>query len=682
MASTLPHKILSYIGTFIKKEDRLACALVCKHWTEPFLNAYWEKLEIGSFGMDIDTVLSNREFLINTHRVWAVIFFKAYLDEYKRLLEFQRSFPGIRYVECCEHRSHVFPISDTLDWSLWQSLTHIDIKFGQESETVYLDNLFLKLSVLPCLVHLGLYKSKQPPFSWNDYESLHYHLPQLEHLKHNFPFKPITRDEIESIRAVGPAQTMTTVEFNDDFDTHWLFYFASKYPNLQNFILYRYIGPSNRNHIDCNPQDYQSDLQLLSTLDQFFPYLKKADTVLRNKNMYLPFIFFETLGHFGTKIEYVVLSYESLIKNNDMSRCIHPISESLKFLEIDFRDGCGTIPFVVCPRLVALYINGSRHTIIEVDAILDCFPALRSLSVKDANFYLSTNPHTHTPHHLQRLKIKDSKITNDALHHLSLCCNQLKHVTFIDIGYDGINEGNYHNGDSSEPGQLIFDMSMSNLDTFISAFTDTLLHGLKTLPKHYMIEQMETDNPILQTTQHLPQLNWYHVYCDRTNRKEKISKWELGRRDIEFGQRYFNDFGRRKKRGKGRKAIKEDECGFLIMIRMYKAGLSVAEISRRENIQEAILYKIIKRYYKTKSVEDQPRSGRPKLLIARDKWHLERIVRSDRRQTLGEITREMEERIDMPISKVTISKTLRSLDYNCCTVLAKSYMTQTDIAVR
>ncbi|KAI9014579.1 hypothetical protein CLU79DRAFT_766606 [Phycomyces nitens] len=48
MASTLPPNILSYIGTFIDKKDQHHCALVCKHWTEPFLDAYWGRLKIGN----------------------------------------------------------------------------------------------------------------------------------------------------------------------------------------------------------------------------------------------------------------------------------------------------------------------------------------------------------------------------------------------------------------------------------------------------------------------------------------------------------------------------------------------------------------------------------------------------------------------------------------------------------
>ncbi|KAI9014587.1 hypothetical protein CLU79DRAFT_890094 [Phycomyces nitens] len=172
---------------------------------------------------------------------------------------------------------------------------------------------------------------------------------------------------------------------------------------------------------------------------------------------------------------------------------------------------------------------------IDADTILEYFPALRSLYVNN------------------KLKIFGSEIDNGALHYLSIRCNQLKHVRFIYSDSMVENDKDY-----DEPGQVIVDMSMSNLDTFIFTFTNGSFRRPKGYPRHYMIEQMDNDNNGLQTTQQSPRINWYHVYSDRTNRKEKILEWELGRRDIEFCQRYLADFARRRKRGKEREDIKKD----------------------------------------------------------------------------------------------------------------------------
>ncbi|KAI9016491.1 hypothetical protein CLU79DRAFT_314177 [Phycomyces nitens] len=578
MASTLPPNILSYIGTHVSKDDRPHCALVCKHWKEPFLDAYWGSLKIGKDGMDINTFVYNKSLLINAHRVWAVVFDRVWLKDNESLLELQRSLPEIRYLEFYDYIPCVSFISDGLDWSLWQSLTYLKISLDFKSKTTSFQSLLRNLSVLPCLVHLGLYQSyyhaKQYTLSWNDSESLHKHLPRLDYLEHNFHFKPITTDEIESIKAVEPAQTMTRIKFNDSIGTYWLFYFASKYPSLRHFTSQEFPEPSKRHPIDYSPQKYQADLQLLSTLDQFFPCLKMAVTTLRSENMYLLFIFFETLRHFGTKIEHVDLnSHDDRDMDVDcVNRCIQPISESLKFLKIDFGDYSKTILFAVCPRLVTLCIKGNYWSRIDADTTLECFPALRSLYVSSITFYLSTNPHTYTPHPLQKLTIKNSHVTNAALHYLSIHCSQLKHVSLIDVYYGQFFYKNYNDEDNYETVKMIFDMTMTNLDTFVFTFTDGLINNPRSFPKHYMIEQMENDNDILQTTQQPSRINWYHVYCARTNRKKKVLKWELGKRDIEFCQRYLEDFDRRRKRGKWRRDIKKDYYGF-VQRRFWKKDL-------------------------------------------------------------------------------------------------------------
>ncbi|KAI9014577.1 hypothetical protein CLU79DRAFT_890085 [Phycomyces nitens] len=561
MASTLPPNIVSYIGTFIDDDERLACTLVCKHWTEPFLDAYWGRLYIGRNTMDITTFISNKSFLINSHRVWAVDFRVEQLNDYEYFTKYQQFLQGIRYLRFYDKISDISTLLKTFDWILWQSLTHLDIFVDSGWESLSSQNLFMKLSVLPCLVRLRLEYisdvSRRPIFSWNEFESMHHHLPRLEYLEHGFVLKPITRDEIESTKKVKPAQTMKTIKLKDQVDTRWLFYFALKYPNLQHLSIQRSSLQSDYNPIDYTNQQYRSNFQLFSTLDQFFPCLKMAATVLDDKNMYLWFIFFETLGHFSTKIEHVDLFSEDAVKQDDLDRYIHPISESLKVLRISSMSRHAVMPFVVCPRLVTLRISGVFDSRIDADTILEYFPALRSLSVRYVHFYLSTNPHTYTPHPLQKLKIEHSEINNDALHYVSICCNQLKHVKFLYL-----DSMVYDAKDDDGPGQQIFDMSMSNLDTFIFTFADELPDDLKLYPKHYVIEQMDNDNNGLQTTQQSPRINWYHVYCDRTNRKEKILEWELGRRDIEFCQRYLEDFDRRKKRGKEREDIKKGRLGY------------------------------------------------------------------------------------------------------------------------
>ncbi|KAI9027426.1 hypothetical protein CLU79DRAFT_832810 [Phycomyces nitens] len=84
------------------------------------------------------------------------------------------------------------------------------------------------------------------------------------------------------------------------------------------------------------------------------------------------------------------------------------------------------------------------------------------------------------------------------------------------------------------------------------------------------------------------------------------------------------------------------------------AGLSFAEIHRRRNVDKETVRRIVQKYYKTGSVAEKPRPGRPRILTPRDERHLEMIIERDPHQTLGEITKEMEDIVGTPISKHTI----------------------------
>ncbi|OAD73061.1 Homeodomain-like DNA binding domain-containing transcription factor [Phycomyces blakesleeanus NRRL 1555(-)] len=77
------------------------------------------------------------------------------------------------------------------------------------------------------------------------------------------------------------------------------------------------------------------------------------------------------------------------------------------------------------------------------------------------------------------------------------------------------------------------------------------------------------------------------------------------------------------------------------MIGIYKAGITIPEIFRSEGIPVKSLRSIIKKYKKTGFVKDKPRSERSKCLDSRGKHHLDRLIRSDQRQSLLNIARDV-----------------------------------------
>ena len=77
------------------------------------------------------------------------------------------------------------------------------------------------------------------------------------------------------------------------------------------------------------------------------------------------------------------------------------------------------------------------------------------------------------------------------------------------------------------------------------------------------------------------------------------------------------------------------------IVGMSNAGKSAREIGRELGISDSTVSYIIRRYKKTGSNENLPRSGRPSILTERDKNHLERAVKLNRFTPLRHIASQL-----------------------------------------
>jgi transposase len=83
-----------------------------------------------------------------------------------------------------------------------------------------------------------------------------------------------------------------------------------------------------------------------------------------------------------------------------------------------------------------------------------------------------------------------------------------------------------------------------------------------------------------------------------------------------------------------------------------RAG-KVAEILDRSEYTASIF---LKRYQETENIENKHRSGRPKLITERGAWKLSKIVKTDRKQSLRDITHEFNASNVQPFSTRTIQR--------------------------
>ncbi|KAL0078186.1 hypothetical protein F4703DRAFT_1797200 [Phycomyces blakesleeanus] len=556
MASTLPPNILTFIATHVDQNDQIACALVCRQWTEPFVNAYWGTLNINNHRIKTLAEASNFKdvYKRNAHRVWALKLDSLKQENMKRLTDLQKVYPGIKYLEYNETNQETNWITESINWRLWSSLSHLVMMLTCKTESNIWEKLFINLSALSNLVHLTLSPSANnqslTKFLWADNEALYHHLPLLKYLRVDYVLMPIPIEDMPVIRSITPAHSITKINYSDYYmDTLWIFYFALKYPSLHNFTIKETSYKNPREYANDN-QEYQNGLQVLSTLNQFFPCLKKTIMPTRSCNAWPLSIFYDTLQNFNTKIEHTEFIFDGNTTNiiDDLNMCISPISASLKVMRIDMFNYPKYQPTIfisnLCPNLVELHVHLFRF-LVDIKHILNQCPVLQSLYIKKSTVNLTNHPQNiNTPHSLQKLEIEEASTGIHIFNYISFRCKQLK---FLKLNNVELLDSNWE-----KTGQVLLDMSSLQLETLILRNIILDFYAVK----HCVIEQIEKADINISSQSHQKlsiRSNWYHVCLDKTNRKKRLLAWELGRRDIEFAQRYYKNFSRRRLREGGRK---------------------------------------------------------------------------------------------------------------------------------
>jgi transposase len=120
---------------------------------------------------------------------------------------------------------------------------------------------------------------------------------------------------------------------------------------------------------------------------------------------------------------------------------------------------------------------------------------------------------------------------------------------------------------------------------------------------------------------------------------------------------------------KGRKQLSIEKRSEIVGA--YKLGHKPADIARTLGFPPPTVYTIVRHYRKSGSAQPKQRHGRPKLLSDRDQRALDRIVRKDRFQTLGEITTKVNVRLNKSLCQDTVRKYMAEAGYHSCKVCKK-----------
>lgn len=111
-----------------------------------------------------------------------------------------------------------------------------------------------------------------------------------------------------------------------------------------------------------------------------------------------------------------------------------------------------------------------------------------------------------------------------------------------------------------------------------------------------------------------------------------------------------------------RKQLSVAEKNYLVSL--VQNGLKCPEVSKLLDLNCSTVRKVYKRFCERGTVENQPRSGRPKKFTARCVSALSKIVKKDRTASVAEISTEFRASTSVEVCSKTITRKLHSLGYS------------------
>lgn len=100
------------------------------------------------------------------------------------------------------------------------------------------------------------------------------------------------------------------------------------------------------------------------------------------------------------------------------------------------------------------------------------------------------------------------------------------------------------------------------------------------------------------------------------------------------------------------------------VLELFLKGLKPSEVCRLLEIPYSTVFNILKKFKTSGTLENKPRSGRPKIVTDRAYRQLERLVKTNRRSTLGDITSRFNQGRQKKVSRRTVQHHLKKHGYS------------------
>lgn len=100
------------------------------------------------------------------------------------------------------------------------------------------------------------------------------------------------------------------------------------------------------------------------------------------------------------------------------------------------------------------------------------------------------------------------------------------------------------------------------------------------------------------------------------------------------------------------------------IVGLYKGSHNITNISKTLDIPRSTVNDVIVKWKKDGLTSSSPRPGRPPIMNDRDQWHLNRLIRDDRQQSVEDLTKKFKEMGLKSVSTATIRRNLYELGYH------------------
>ncbi|KAI9013894.1 hypothetical protein CLU79DRAFT_721960 [Phycomyces nitens] len=390
--SELPFEILIYIASFLSTNDRLSCITTCKTWEPAFQETLWNTVDIrhkGKLNAIHNLLVSKGDSIYSQGKhVRKLVFAVGLKVNSDQLCSFQKHCQKIQHLVIREGGLSKDYFLKRPDWKLWGSLTSLEIclsGLNLVNEPKELNYILSHLPRLRRLDYVDAMMGPRPVYKLDDFETLHAHLPQLEHLSMAVWLDSIPTKDLSLIQATPPAASLTTMKlYVDNMDIWWTYYMAQKYPNIS--TLEMKIDTEFR-----RPNDFRQSATLeLFNISRAFPCLENTVITCRPNTEWSQLTLWNLLCRFDTPQRHLKYDLHSCYDmSGSLERTVSAsIQSCTKTLEsfhissyIDFSDLCKVSKVLgFCPNLVDLQIT-SYITVVGLDVFLDHCLVLKSLTL-------------------------------------------------------------------------------------------------------------------------------------------------------------------------------------------------------------------------------------------------------------------------------------------------------------